>query len=42
VYKILSDISPLDLKVISGQKTNENNLTLNMVDKNNTLYNFIG
>ena len=40
--KILNDISPLDLKVISGQKTNENKLILNMVDKNNTLYNFIG
>ena len=41
VYKIIDDISPLDLKAFNGQKTKHDEFTFNLIDKNNTLYNFI-
>ncbi len=42
VIKLISDISPLDLKAFNGQKTKDDEFVLNLIDKNNTLYNFIG
>jgi hypothetical protein len=41
VYKLIDDFSQLNLKTINGQKTNTDNFTFNLVDKNNTLYNYI-
>jgi len=41
IVKLISDISPLQLKAINGQKTNNGNFILNLIDKNNTLYNFL-
>tara|TARA_E500000318_G_scaffold106867_1_gene115352 strand:+ start:3945 stop:6743 length:2799 start_codon:yes stop_codon:yes gene_type:complete len=39
--KLISDLSTLQLKAINGQKTNNGNFVFNLIDKNNTLYNFI-
>lgn len=41
VYKLIDDLSQLNLKAINGQKTNTGNFTFNLIDKNNTLYNFL-
>jgi hypothetical protein len=41
VVKLIDDIEPLKLKAINGQKSNLGEFTLNLIDKNNTLYNFI-
>jgi len=39
--KLISDLTPLGLKAINGQKTNNGKFVFNLIDKNNTLYNFI-
>jgi len=39
--KLISDLTSLELKAINGQKTNNDNFVFNLIDKNNTLYNFI-
>tara|TARA_R110002126_G_scaffold85545_3_gene207114 strand:+ start:1042 stop:3981 length:2940 start_codon:yes stop_codon:yes gene_type:complete len=41
VIKLISDLAPLEIKAINGQKTNNGKFVLNLVDNTNTLYNFI-
>ena len=40
-YKLNDDFSELNLKAINGQKTKEDMFVLNLIDKNNTIYNYI-
>ena len=41
LFKIVTDMNSLNFKTINSQKTNSNNFICNLVDKNNTIYNFI-
>ncbi len=41
IVKLVSDLEPLQLKAINGQKTNNGKFIFNLIDKNNTLYNFL-
>lgn len=41
VYKLIDDLNGLKLNTINGQKTNSDNFTFNLIDGNNTIYNYI-
>ena len=41
LFKIVTDMNSFNLKTINSQKTNSDNFICNLVDKNNTIYNFI-
>ncbi len=41
LYKIVDDFSQLKLNTINGQKTSSDIFTFNIIDKNNTIYNYI-
>ena len=41
LFKIITNHNTLNLKTLNGQKTNSDNYVCNLVDKNNTIYNFI-
>ena len=41
LFKIVTNLNLLNFKTLNGQKTNSDNYICNLVDKNNTIYNFI-
>ncbi len=41
LFKIAADLTPSNLRIINSQKNNVDSYICNLIDKNNTIYNFI-